>query len=284
MSSRPVGTAREDAARAVTWLFVPGDRPERFGKALGSGADEVICDLEDAVAPGAKDHARTEVGRWLGDTGRGWVRVNGADTPWFEADVDALAGLPGLRGLVIPKADDTSLLGRVRRTLGDVPGIVALVETASGVARACDLAGSGVVDRLAFGSIDYAVDVDASEDDESLLLARTMLVLASRLGGIAAPVDGVTRGFDDPQAVREEAGRSRRLGFTGKLCIHPAQLDPVAEAFRPTKSELAWARAVLAAVGEGNGDQRMPGAVALGGQMVDKPVLERARRIVERAR
>ena len=278
MATIAAGSPRAAAARAVTWLFVPGDRPERFERARASGADEVICDLEDAVAAGGKDAAREQVCRWLADGGSGWVRVNAADTAWFGADVDTLARAPGLRGVIVPKADDPSLMERVRRSLGDTVGLVALVESARGVVGAYGLAGSAAVDRLAFGSIDYAVDVDAAEDDESLLLARLTLVLASRAATKPGPIDGITRSLEDAELIVAEARRSRRLGFTGKLCIHPAQLEPVSTAFAPTPREVAWAREVLDAVGGGDS-----GALAAAGQMVDKPVVERARRIVERA-
>ena len=278
MAANATGSPRAAAARAVTWLFVPGDRPQRFERARGAGADEVICDLEDAVATGGKDAAREQVCRWLASGGSAWVRVNSADTAWFDGDIDAVAAAPGLRGVVVPKADDPALLEAVRRSLGNTVGLVALVESARGVVRAHDLAGSGVVDRLAFGSIDYALDVDAAEDEQSLLLARLTLVLASRAAGIPGPIEGITRSLDDPELIGAESQRARRLGFTGKLCIHPAQLEPVATAFAPTPRELAWAEGILAAVaGDGSG------ALAAAGQLVDKPVVDRARRIVERA-
>lgn len=279
---------RSAAATAVTWLFVPGERPERFDKAAGSAADEVVLDLEDAVPPAGKDAAREQVCRWLASAGTGWVRVNGADTPWFEADlaalaavgaVPALAARTGLRGVLVPKADDPEDLALVRARVGPDRGVMALVESARGVAGALALAATDAVDRLAFGSVDLAVDLDAVEEDRSLLLARSMLVLASRAAGKPGPVDGITGSWDDPELVRSDAYRSRRLGFTGKLCIHPAQLDPAAAAFRPTEAELAWARRVLDAVGDD-----APGAVAVAGQMVDKPVLDRARAIARRAR
>ncbi|MGV1008063.1 MAG: HpcH/HpaI aldolase/citrate lyase family protein [Dermatophilaceae bacterium] len=269
---------RAAAARAVTWLFVPGDRPERFERARGSGADEVICDLEDAVHPERKQAAREQVCRWLSSGGSGWVRVNAADTGWLGDDVDALAGVPGLRGIVVPKAEDPGVVDDIRGRVPATVGIVALVESARGVVRAHDLAGSGAVDRLAFGSIDYAVDIDAAEDDETLLLARLTLVLASRAASKPGPIDGVTRSVDDAELIGAEARRSRRLGFAAKLCIHPAQLQPVASGFAPTPQEAAWARKVLDAL---EGDT--PGAVTVDGQMVDKPVVDRARRILERA-
>ncbi|HEX2808125.1 MAG TPA: aldolase/citrate lyase family protein, partial [Kineosporiaceae bacterium] len=210
---------RSAAATAVTWLFVPGERPERFDKAAGSGADEVVLDLEDAVPPAGKDAAREQVCRWLASAGTGWVRVNGADTPWFEADLAALAAVgavpavaarTGLRGVLVPKADDPEVLALVRARVGPDRGVMALVESARGVAGALALAATDAVDRLAFGSVDLAVDLDAVEEDRSLLLARSMLVLASRAAGKPGPVDGITGSWDDPELVRSDAYRSRR--------------------------------------------------------------------------
>lgn len=262
---------------AATWLFVPGSRPDRFAKAAASGADEVICDLEDAVAPGEKEQARADVVAWLRGGGSAWVRLNAVGTRWHDDDVAALAECAGLRGLVVPKAESPSALAALA---AEVPGpdrLVALVESAIGVLRAADLAACPGVGRLAFGSIDFALDVDATEDDDSLLLARSTLVLASRAGGRAAPLDGVTTALDDPEALAADARRARRLGFGGKLCVSPRQVPVVAAQFRPSDLEVDWARRVVAAADGGTG------VVATAGEMVDRPVLERAQRILAAA-
>lgn len=260
-------------AQAVTWLFVPGSRSDRFDRAAGSGADEVILDLEDAVSPADKGDSREQVAAWLDGTGTGWVRVNGIGTSWHEEDVAALGRCPGLRGVVLPKAEEVAALTAVRELLPDGAGVVALVESALGLSRATELAACGAVDRLAFGSIDFALDIGALESDEALLLARSSLVLASRLGGLPPPVDGVTVSTTDGDAARSAAVRARGLGFGGKLCIHPRQLGPVAEGFRPTAEQLDWAKRVVEA-GEG--------VSVVDGQMVDRPVLARARAILAR--
>lgn len=265
-----------DVGSLVTWLFVPGDRPERFAKAAGSGADAVILDLEDAVAPADKDHAREQVCRWLTDSGTGWVRVNAAPTTWHAADVTALTPCPGLLGLVVPKAEDPQQLAEIGSRLPARAGLVALVESALGVHRAVDLARCAAVDRLAFGSIDFAGDIGADGSWESLLHARSALVLASRVGGLAPPVDGVTTAIGDPQRLVADVAAARGLGFTGKLCIHPGQVEPVRDGFAPSADEVAWAGRVLAAVGDSEG------AVAVDGAMVDRPVVERAKAILRR--
>jgi crotonobetainyl-CoA:carnitine CoA-transferase CaiB-like acyl-CoA transferase/citrate lyase beta subunit len=272
-------TGQDEEPTARSWLFVPGDRPDRFAKAARSGADEVICDLEDSVPEAGKDQARRHVAQWLAQGGSAWVRVNACSTPHYERDIAALAGLAGLRGIVVPKAEAPAALAALGRRLPPGAGIVALVETAAGLLRAPAIARCPAVTRLAFGSIDFAADIDAAHDDEALLTARAALVIASRAAGKPAPVDGVTAVLDRPEAVAQDAARARRLGFGGKLCIHPAQVPAVTRAFCPSEAETAWAREITDAAAKLNG----AGAGRSDGQMIDKPVIDRARRILDRA-
>lgn len=262
----------------MTWLFVPGSRGDRFDRAAGSSADEIILDLEDAVPSEAKDAARESVASWLDGSGTGWVRVNGAGTAWHAKDLAAVGGCSGLRGVVVPKAEDPDSIRAMRKRLPLGVGVVALVESALGIDRATALARSGALDRLAFGSVDFALDIGAEETDESLLLARSSLVMASRLGALPPPLDGVTVSTKDDAASHSAAVRARALGFGGKLCIHPRQLGPVAQGFRPTTAQLDWAARVLAVAA---GDRGLD-AFTVDGQMVDRPVLARARTIVAR--
>jgi citrate lyase subunit beta/citryl-CoA lyase len=255
----------------VTWLFVPGDRQERFSKAVESGADQVIIDLEDAVASDAKDEARAAVVAYLSGGGSAWVRINAAGAPGRPSDVEGLRGVPGLRGVMVPKAEDPADLQAVASRLA-VP-VIALVETARGLHDASSVASAPGVARLAFGSVDFALDVAALEAPESLLYARSQLVIVSRIHGLPAPIDGVTRDVADLSAVSADAQHGKNLGFGAKLCIHPAQLRVVRDAYCPSAAELAWARRVLEA-GAG-------GAEGLDGQMLDEPVRERARRLLE---
>ena len=256
-------------------LFVPGDRPDRFEKAARSGADLVVCDLEDAVSPGSKDAAREEVARWLREGGTAAVRVNALGTPWYAADCAALAGLAGLAAVMVPKAEDSRALGELAARPGAVP-LIALVETALGLHHALNLAAVPGVARLAFGAVDFALDTGCAEDDLALLHARSSLVVASRAAGVAQPVDGVTLALDDPEAVRVDAARARRLGFAGKLCVHPGQVAAVNAAFSPSPEEVDRARRVVAAAGDG-------AASRVDGEMVDVPVLERSRRVLRQA-
>jgi citrate lyase subunit beta/citryl-CoA lyase len=255
-----------------TYLFVPGDRPERFDKACASGADAVIVDLEDAVAPDAKPRARQAVARWLSPERAVWLRINAAGSPWFADDL-ALLQRPGVTGAVLPKAESAEDLD----ALG-VPSI-ALIESARGIASVHAIAGATGVQRLAFGSIDFQADAGIPGERDALLLFRSSLVLASRLAGLAAPIDGVTPALDDAERLSADVRYARELGFGAKLCIHPKQVAVVHDAFAPSAAEVAWAERVLAAVGAAGTDS---GAIAVDGRMVDRPVLLRAQAILAR--
>jgi len=245
-------------------LFVPADRPERFAKAAASGTDAVILDLEDAVAPHAKQAARAALVTDFTDLPV-IVRINAHGTKWHDADVAAVASL-SVAAVILPKAEDAAICEAVAQVLGKP--LIALIETARGLANARTIAATTGVERLAFGSIDFCADLACAHLREVLLPARSELVLASRLAGIAAPIDGVTVQLNDLSISRDDAAHARALGMSGKLCIHPKQVPEIKRAFAPTEDEIAWARRVLA-----SGD----GAVSVDGAMVDEPVRIRAR-------
>lgn len=259
-----------------SYLFVPADRPERCTKALASGADAVIVDLEDAVAPAAKDRARATLAEWLahGDDQaivRTIVRINAADTLWFDGDLALLRSVR-VAAVMLPKAERGDDLARIPHDC-----LLPLVETAAGVDALRELARAPHVQRLVFGSIDLQADLGIDGDDQELLLFRSQLVLESRLAGIAAPVDGVCTAIDDLAALEAQTLRARRLGFGATLCIHPCQIDAVNRGSTPSAEELAWAQRVIEASIAAGG-----GAVAVDGKMVDKPVLLRARATMRR--
>lgn len=261
---------------ATTWLFVPGNAPHRFDKAAAAGADAVIVDLEDAVRPEEKDEARDAARQWLSSGGRTWVRLNAVDTPWFARDIDAVAPAAGLLGVIVPKAEDPSSLAALASRLGPGTSVIALIETAVGLHRVHELAGTPGVVRLAFGSLDLAVDLRAEDTHDAMLLARNTIVLASRVARLPAPIDGVSTVIHDADAVEQAARRSRSLGFRGKLCIHPAQIVPTARGLTHSEDEVVWAREVLLAA------EKSPGVVnGPDGQMIDKPVIDRARAILK---
>jgi len=258
---------------ARTLLFVPGNRPDRFDKAASSGTDLVVIDLEDAVAPDDKDSARGNASAWSALGTPAVVRINPPGTPWFEADLAQAAahGCP----VMVPKAEDAYVLAEIAgRAAGRCP-LIPLVETALGIERAHEVCSVPGVVRVAFGNVDLAVQLGVAPDDHvALTHARSRLVLASAAAGIHPPVDGVTTAVRDAGALDADITHARRLGFTGKLCIHPAQVRPAADGFAPTADELRWARSVL-----GVGDS----VTVVGGQMVDRPVFERARGVLARA-
>lgn len=261
---------------AAVWLFVPANTPQRFDKAAASEADAVVIDLEDAVRPEDKVQARAEALGWLNSGGRAWVRVNAVDSTWFEGDVDAVARATGLLGLIVPKAEQPSSLAASATRLPPGAGMVALVETAIGLHRVHDIAATTGVDRLAFGSLDLAADLRADDTHDAMLFARNTIVLASRVAGLRAPIDGVSTVVHDADVVEEAARRSRRLGFRGKLCVHPAQVGPTARGLAHSEDEIAWAREVLRTAEGSTGAVTGPD-----GRMIDKPVVDRARAILQ---
>lgn len=269
-------TSLSQVQTARSFLFVPGDRPERFDKAAAAGADVVILDLEDAVRTEAKDTARQAVREWLDREGhQACVRVNAAGTPDHLQDLESLTGAPGLLAVVLPKAESTQDVLAVGGRLG-VP-VIALIETAAGVLDAREIASGTGTARLAIGHLDLAVDLGATPDQGPMLLSRSALVLASRAAGLPGPVDGVTTTLDDPEVLAGDLTHAAGLGFTGKLLIHPKQVEGTHEAYRPSEDEVTWAERVLAAVA-----QTGQGAVSVDGAMVDPPVIARAEDILRR--
>lgn len=258
-------------------LFVPADRPERHQKALDSGADAVIVDLEDAVAAAKKADARQILVDSLSSrTGRTecLVRINSPLLDEGRADLEAL---PRMRadGVVVPKADVESV--EIAAAAG-LP-LVALVETASGIFDAAVIAGHPAVSVLMLGPVDLSLElgVDDKPDGDQLNTARGLLVLAAAAGGIPGPLDGPCVLAGDPTDLATEIERARRLGFDGKACIHPAQVEAVNAAFSPSEVEIVWATRVDAAYNDADGS----GVVILDGEMIDLPVVLRARRILE---
>lgn len=267
-------SAATRAREAATLLFVPGDRPERFGKAMAAKPSLVVLDLEDAVAPERKEYAREQVVAWLEENPECAVRVNAAGTAWHDED---LAALRGRRCTVmLPKAEPVTTRAAAEQ-LGVLPVVIALVETARGILDARETATVPNVQRLAFGSFDLAAELGADPADrDAFVAARGALVLASAAAGLPGPIDGVTADLDNEAHLTDEVHYARRLGFTGKLCVHPKQVPVAAAALRPTREEIRWAQSIL--------DAGAGGAVAVDGQMVDKPVLERAQRVLRQAR
>ncbi|WP_245718184.1 HpcH/HpaI aldolase/citrate lyase family protein [Nocardia miyunensis] len=269
-TSRVAG-ANAALATARSFLFVPGDRPDRFDKAVGVGPDVVIIDLEDAVAADRKDAAREYAVEWLSRGGRAMVRVNGAGTAWHADDVEALraTGAP----VMLPKAQSADVLGDVVARLG-YGSVVALVETARGI-RDIDAvcAAEGVV-RVALGNVDLSAELGVDPDSHTALAhVRGKLVLGAIAAGLPAPIDGVSTAFDEPERLERDLAHAKELGFGGKLCIHPKQVSVVNDGFLPTEAEKAWAERILGAT------RGIDGVAVLDGAMIDAPVIRRAERL-----
>jgi citrate lyase subunit beta/citryl-CoA lyase len=261
-----------------SYLFVPGNRPERFIKARSAGADAVIFDLEDAVQPAEKALARDAVVNGLDAAAPAdvplYVRINGAQTEWFADDIAALAAHPALAGLILPKAEDRESIAAIRKCAHRALTVSPIIESARGYARLDEVCGGVAVDRLMFGTLDFQLDLGMEANEDELVGFRSGIVLASRVAGLAAPVDGVSTAIDDAGSVEADARRGRRLGFGGKLCIHPKQLAAVHRAYAWSEAEYDWAKRVLGAVEASGG-----AAVAVDGRMVDMPVILKAQRI-----
>jgi citrate lyase subunit beta/citryl-CoA lyase len=258
---------------ALTFLFVPGIRPERFDKAVASGADVVILDLEDAVSFHEKDEARGHVAAWLAAGGRAAVRVNAVGSPWFRAD---LAAVGSATAVVLPKAESVVDLSRVAEHAQAPVRVVPLVETARGVMSAGEICSGPNVVRVGFGNVDLAAELGVDPTSRPALSgARSQLVYASRAARLAPPIDGVTTKIGDDELLADDARHARELGFTAKLTIHPSQVPVVAGVLRASQDEIDWAAGLLKAAGDG--------VSVHDGHMVDEPVLVRARSILRRA-
>lgn len=262
-----------DTVLTNSFLFVPGDRPALFAKAATSGAHKVIIDLEDAVSPAAKLLARDAVRDFFSAGGQALVRINCLATQWVHQDL-ALCKELAIQGVVLPKAESAACIATVRSQLAEGVSIFPLIETAIGVVRVHEIAASIGVSRLLFGSVDLGLDLGIEGDGDVFDSHRASLVVASRAAGIASPIDGPTLDFRDAPALLTASQTAKRMGFGGKLCIHPSQVDTVNACFRTTPAQWAWAHKVLAAA------LTHSGAFALDGKMVDAPVLARARALL----
>lgn len=253
-------------------LFVPGHRPERFDKAVASGAHKVVLDLEDAVSPASKHEARQNIGAWLMAGGQAMVRVNAADSEWHAEDIRMLQSMPGA-GVMLPKACKDSLAS----VINDLPGrsVIGLLETVRGYMQLRGLCALEGLERIAFGSLDFGSESGIADEADALTVVRTNIVLESVYAGLKAPIDGVSAEFNDVDRIYLDAIRSKQLGFGGKLCIHPLQVAAVNNAFLPSFKEYEWALQVMVAFKESKG-----AATAINGKMIDKPVVDHAQRMI----
>lgn len=255
----------------MTPLFVPATRPERIAKAAQSGADAIIVDLEDAVPPADKSAARDGLVDWLVDVPVPvFVRINAVGSDWFEGDRRFVHNAK-VAGVMLPKTQPAADIASVG---GELP-VIGLIESAIGITSLPDICKSANLCQLAFGSIDYALDVGCRETRDALLLARLSIVTHSRANDLTAPLDGVTVSVSDADIIRSDTDYVVKMGFGGKLAIHPNQIEPITAALRPSDEDLDWARTVCAADDASNG-----AAMVVDGRMIDAPVVKKARRIL----
>lgn len=268
-------------------LFTPGNRPDMMRSAADTDADVLVFDLEDAVAPADKADAREAVRDVLSDpsfspAAEVLMRVNpvGLDA---DADLDIVAdGDVHMDGVVLPKteaADDVDTLAAMLAEHDLPERVLPLVESAAGILHAEAIAAADATVALAFGAEDLAADVGATRTDEGLevLHAREHVVLAAAAAEVDA-LDSPYTEYQDEEGLRVETRFAVRLGYDGKLAIHPAQVDPINEAFTPDPEDVTWARRVLEAREEADG-----GVFSVDGEMIDAPLLAQAERILDRA-
>lgn len=277
-----------------SFLYAPGSKEGLLGKALTAGADAVICDLEDAVAPDDKQEARAAVAKLVAECAAEaacevHVRINRRPGGYDADDIDAIVA-PGLAAIRLPKAvrpDEVAsvarLTGELERERGMAPGSIGLyptIESAAGAEQARALASAPRVVALAFGSADFLADIGALGGDgrDATLVARSMLVLASRAAGAGPPVDGAFTDLDDMAGLRQTTAWARSLGFFGKSAIHPRQLGVIHDVFAPTAEELTWAERVVASMDGG------AVTAVLDGEFIDAAVLQRAHGVLALAK
>jgi citrate lyase subunit beta/citryl-CoA lyase len=233
----------DDIARS--WLLISARAIDHFEPAWQSDADRIILDIEDAVDPTFKDAARADVATWLGSgVRRAWVRINDRTSRFWSDDVDQLAGLPGLQGVMLAKSESAADVTETYDRLGGATPVIPLVESAVGIEEAVSIAKARGALRLAFGSGDYRRDTGASVDDLAMAYPRSRLVVASRIGNLPGPIDGPTVGTNH-RLLREQSEHAVALGLTGKLCLDRGQLSVVNEAISPTRADIEWARGFL---------------------------------------
>jgi citrate lyase subunit beta/citryl-CoA lyase len=265
-------------AFSSNFLFVPGTRPERFIKALDSGANAVVLDLEDAVPEEDKELARNAIRTaWptfsAEQKNRLVIRSNSPGSKFYAADLILVQEL-NVAFILIPKSESQDQINGAALVLPNT-AIIPMIETAIGLDQLREIANSNQVIRLALGNLDLQADLGmvCDQDETQLQTARYQIVLASRLAQIAPPIDGVTPSTDDVERINRDAQRAKAMGFGGKLCIHPKQVALVKSAFMPSQEELAWAQRVTDADQASKG-----GAVKLDGRMIDRPVVLLAQR------
>lgn len=263
----------------LTWLYAPGDRPHVMARAVLAGADVVVIDLEDAVAPDRKEYARAATADFLSDAQPVpvHVRVNGSDGPWAAADLRALSGLPGVTALRLPKVTSPVQIRRVARSTSRP--LYALLESALGIENAYAIARAHPALRgIALGEADLRADL-AVRADAGLDWPRSRVIVAARAAGLPPPPQSVHPDTRDLEGLSASCAHGRALGFFGRAAIHPRQLPVIERAYLPTPREIEEAETVLEAATEEQGAQALAD-----GTFIDAAVVATARRTLDLAR
>lgn len=267
--------ANDYVLRARSFLFVPGYRPDRFAKAAASGADGIVLDLEDSVGPDRKEAAREHVREWLAAGHPGVVRINSSDTPWYDDDVAMVSDHSCV--VMLPKVIRVGDVTDVVSRLAEGSTVMAILETAESILSARTICAAPGVVRAIFGNADLGSELGVDPGDQTALaFARAQTVFASAAAGLVPPVDGATTAITDDKVAEADALHALAMGFTGKACLHPRQVPIINAVLTPSPEDVRWARSVLAAVGDGS-------IGTVDGEVVGKPIFERARRTLERA-
>lgn len=261
-------------------LFVPGDRAERFNKALSSGADYVIIDLEDAVEEARKGLARDNIHLFaqMHPQHHFLVRINAPDKPQHELDLQLCESCPNIVGIVLPKTETREQITHVARA---GKAVWAIIESARGLANIARLAQSPGIARMCLGTVDLSLDLRIGDGPAARMIldqARYSLLVHSKANLLRAPLDGVFVALDDQNGLKRAALRSMEMGFDGMLCLHPKQVTTIHEAWKPTEEAVVWARKVIHAASKVES-----GAFKLDGYMIDAPVLARAHDVLRLA-
>lgn len=279
-----------------SFLFAPGNHARKVMKVFGCGADNVILDLEDAVAKAEKVATRALVVEALQRPRRcgAYIRVNAFSTEFCYGDAVAVVG-PGLDGIILPMVESREqivafdwLVGALERERGLSPGgidIIPIIETGKGIANARAIAGAGTrVKRMAFGAGDYTLDMNMEWTlaESELEHARAEMAVASRAAGLEAPIDTVWVHLGDLEGLASSAKRAKQLGFQGKMCIYPPQVELVNRAFTPTEEEIAFARRVVAAFEKA--EREGSSSIQLDGFFIDYPIVYKAQRTLDAVR
>lgn len=263
----PTSTIPPSIARS--WLLLPADKSERFDAAVNSEMDVVVLDVEDGCRQSEKERARREVRQWLEAGNHAWIRINDVRSPEWEKDLMALGHCPGLDGVMLAKTENAEHVALTAARLAENTPIVALVESADGLAQAAEIAKSQQVARLAFGVGDFRRDTGIGASQIALAYTRSQFVVASRIARVAPPIDGPTIS-NDTQVLMDAAEHAVEMGMTGKLCLRVDQAPYINEVLAPSAADVSWAESVIDELGAG-GERCRDGS--------DLPRLARAQKI-----